>query len=153
MCRLRNIALESVTDGQTDRRTDRRYASQATQKVVKRKHCQWHNRKKHFHEGLNRNGNMTYIGNGRFKRSYLESRWTFRVYRELNWHFASSSSTFPWYWGVRTAKKSRRWHITRGHIRCKAQTSFSYPILLSKWSRYVLVGNKRYIKSMYVIYK
>ena len=42
MCRLRNIALESVTDGQTDRRTDRRttdkvipmcrYASQATQK-------------------------------------------------------------------------------------------------------------------------
>ena len=46
MCRLRNIALESVTDGQTDRQMDRktdgrttdkvipmcRYASQATQK-------------------------------------------------------------------------------------------------------------------------
>ena len=38
MCRLRNIALESVTDGQTDRRTTEkvipmcRYASQATQK-------------------------------------------------------------------------------------------------------------------------
>ena len=41
MCRLRNIALESVTDGQTDRQTDGRttdkvvlmcrYASQATQ--------------------------------------------------------------------------------------------------------------------------
>ena len=38
MCRLRNIAFESVTDGRTDRRTtDKvipmcRYASQATQK-------------------------------------------------------------------------------------------------------------------------
>ena len=42
MCRLRNIALESVTDRQTDRQTDGRttdkvipmcrYASQATQK-------------------------------------------------------------------------------------------------------------------------
>ena len=37
MCRLRNIALESVTDGQTARQTDKvipmcRYASQATQK-------------------------------------------------------------------------------------------------------------------------
>ena len=41
MCRLRNIALESVTDGRTDRQTDGptdkvipmcRYASQATQK-------------------------------------------------------------------------------------------------------------------------
>ena len=48
MCRLRNIALESVTDGQTDGLTDRqtdgqttdkvipmcRYASQATQKLT-----------------------------------------------------------------------------------------------------------------------
>ena len=42
MCRMRNIALESVTDGQTDGQTDGRttdkvtpmcrYASQATQK-------------------------------------------------------------------------------------------------------------------------
>ena len=45
MCRLRNIALESVTDRQRDGRTDRqtdkvipmcRYASQATQKL------EWH---------------------------------------------------------------------------------------------------------------
>ena len=40
MCRLQNIALESVTDGQTDgRTTDKvipmcRYALQATQKTV-----------------------------------------------------------------------------------------------------------------------
>ena len=44
MCRLRNIALESVTDGRTDRQTDGRttdkvipmcpYALQATQKDI-----------------------------------------------------------------------------------------------------------------------
>ena len=34
MCRLRNIALESVTDGQTDRRTDRQTDRRTTDKVI-----------------------------------------------------------------------------------------------------------------------
>ena len=34
MCRLRNIALESVTDGWTDRQTDRRTDGRTTDKVI-----------------------------------------------------------------------------------------------------------------------